>query len=127
VPDTASKTREPAWLLFLAGWLAIDVLRPSAAGRVMGPARGGPPDLTRMSPRELRRLPGIGETLAIAIAEARWEHGDKPYPLFLSDVAGIGERTAERVRQWLEEHGGPAAGARAMPGSESAPATVDSP
>jgi hypothetical protein len=106
----SSERREPAWLLLLAGWLAADTLRLPEAGSGARDVAREAPDLTRMSPRELRRLPGIGETLAIAIAEARWEHGDRPYPLLLTDVPGIGERTAERVRQYLAERDGAAQG-----------------
>jgi hypothetical protein len=117
--------REPAWILLLAGWLAADALRGPAARSPVAVPVAALPDLARMCPRELRRLPGIGENLAIAIAEARWEHRERPYPLLLTDVPGIGERTAERVRAWLAERG--ALAAAGLPGRETAAATVDSP
>lgn len=56
----------------------------------------------RMSPRELRVLPGIGERLALAIADARRAAlavGARPR---WEDVRGIGPRTAARVRAWLQ-------------------------
>lgn len=59
------------------------------------------PEPARMSPRELRVLPGIGERLSRAIADARHERPG----LGWEDVVGIGPRTAERLRVWLASHG----------------------
>lgn len=69
----------------------------------------------RMSPRELRVLPGIGARLALAIADARRaregrapaREGRAPAgeALAWEDVRGIGPRTAARVRAWLAERG----------------------
>lgn len=62
----------------------------------------------RMSPRELRVLPGIGARLALATADARRaREGRAPAgeALAWEDVRGIGPRTAARVRAWLAERG----------------------
>ena len=69
-------------------------------------------ELPRLSPRELRNFPGIGERRAIAIARARWEHASSPDPLFLDQIEGIGSKTVESVAQFLSEQ---AAGAAAGP------------
>jgi hypothetical protein len=101
---------EPAWVLFCIGWLAADAgverwrahsLERTRAAEV--PDAPAPRDLSALSPRELRRLPSIGEGRAIAIARARWEHSGRPGPVMLDDVAGIGPATEARVRAWLDE------------------------
>ena len=61
----------------------------------------------RMSARELRVLPGIGERLALAIADARRSRGDGGACPDWEDVPGIGPRTAAGLRAWLEAHGLP--------------------
>jgi hypothetical protein len=52
----------------------------------------------RMSPRELRRLPAIGPTRALAIAKARWERGLTGGPEAWEDVPGIGPETVRSIR-----------------------------
>jgi DNA uptake protein ComE-like DNA-binding protein len=75
-----------AWGWLLAGWLlaTVRVLVPPLAGdeatlrsRMPGSRASASevPDLARLSPRELRSLPGIGEARAVAIAKASWERG----------------------------------------------------
>ncbi|MCZ6598463.1 MAG: hypothetical protein O7B99_12545, partial [Planctomycetota bacterium] len=58
-------------------------------------------DPARMSPRELRRLPGIGEKRSLNVARERWKHDPAAGPLGWSDVYGIGEITERRVLEWL--------------------------
>jgi len=110
---------EPLWAWAVVGWLAVqtvlarlDVLAPGPAARdVAAPSAS----LAEMAPRDLRRLPGIGERRAVDVARARWEFdgGSGPVPapqrdpLRLHDVRGIGPVTAERARLWLAEHGAP--------------------
>ncbi len=97
------------WLL--AGWLlaSVRVVVPSPAGagatlasRIpRGPAPDPePPQLARLSPRELRSLPEIGEARAHAIARAAWERGRLEID-DLDAVPTIGEGTVDRVREWL--------------------------
>jgi hypothetical protein len=96
------RNRPAAWALLLAGWALsgalLDAVRQREARRseadaaVLAILRGpveAPLDLATASPRELRRLPGIGPRRALAIADLRWERG----PGFaLQDVNGIGPR-----------------------------------
>jgi hypothetical protein len=55
-------------------------------------------DPDRMSPRELRRLPAIGPTRALAIARARWEEGLTGGPEAWDEVPGIGPETVRSIR-----------------------------
>jgi len=64
-----------------------------------------PERLEDWSPRELRRLPGIGETRALAITQARFERGLCTGPEALDPVPGIGPRTVEAIRAWLAQRG----------------------
>jgi hypothetical protein len=96
---------QPVWLLALMGWLAADAVAASLFRGGIEVAESPLPEISRMSPRQLRRLPGIGEGRAVAIARARWEQGWKPGPLLLSDVPGVGPHTQEQVRSWLEAAG----------------------
>ena len=102
----------PAWMFCLAGCLlatALLELLPreppeSELGARLpeGFRREGPLDLQRASPRELRSLPGIGETRALAIARSRFEDGPFVRPDELERIRGIGPATVERVRSALE-------------------------
>ena len=121
--------REPIWLLFLLGWVAADAARlglPSSDPPAVVPAEPAVPDLGRMSPRELRRVPGIGERRALAIAQARWEHAG-PGPLLLGDVPGIGPATLEGVRAWLAANGAAPAGSGVAAGTVDSPDALRSP
>lgn len=114
---------EPAWVLTAIGWLAGSL--PLAGERELEGASPAHRDLTRMAPRELRRVPGIGEGHAIAIARARWEHRPGSGPLYLDDVHGIGPAIHGRVRAWLDHPaaaGAPASGAAPAPLVLAAPA-----
>jgi hypothetical protein len=70
-----------------------------------GPAQTSGLNLERAGPRELRRLPGIGDQRALALARARWQSGA---PAVFSDLdaqPGIGPITAGRVAAWLRAAG----------------------
>ena len=105
----------PAWLCALAGFLFATALLEllargpdEAALRARTPAgflEGAAPSLARSSPRELRALPGIGETRALAIARARHAQGPIASPDELDRIRGIGPATVERVRAALERPG----------------------
>ncbi len=107
----AERTSEPTWAWILAGvtaGLLWHETRPSAPVRISADEAErwrSELDPARMPPRELRRLPGVGRTRAIAAARARWEHDPKDGPLAWSDVDGIGEKTEKRVTAWLLERG----------------------
>lgn len=97
--------RDHAWALVLVGGLAADAVwlhsrprRPTVEAH--GPA--APADPASASPRELRTLPGIGDTRAIAIARERWRL-PPGHSKTLSDVAGIGPVTEGGVRALLDQ------------------------
>jgi hypothetical protein len=113
---------EPAWLLLLVGWMAGEAALdgPLAAPPPARPPRS-PPALADASPRELRALPGIGETRALAIARERWRARSsglgRAAPLDLEAVPGIGPKTVEAIEAWLRER----SGAAEAGGAEEAP------
>ena len=99
----------PAWMLAFAGWLgastelasrreeadpaAVEARIPDAAR-----AAGGPRALDEFSSRELRALPGIGTTRALAIVRARWDEGLRGAPDAWDAVRGIGAETLRAIR-----------------------------
>jgi hypothetical protein len=101
----------PAWGWSLAGFLAVALAleaRPSperppppAAG-LLEPRAEARLEIEDMSARELRRLPGVGEKRALAIAQERWRLRGSGRALVLEDVPGIGTGTASAVRSRLE-------------------------
>ncbi len=110
-----TRTCAPAWLCALVGFLFATTLLellphgPSeAALRARVPAGfldEAAPRLTSASPRELRALPGIGETRALSIARSRHAQGPISSPDELERIRGIGPATVERVRAALEAPG----------------------
>ena len=90
----AVATQAPAWVS------RFEPVRPTEPEPAPPPAVLDP---RSAPPRELRRLPGIGEARAIAIARLRWERGGAP--LYLGEVPGVGPGTVAAVRAWLEERG----------------------
>lgn len=97
----------PLWALALIVALGTGQLVGLLAGHLgrlpAAPSAGRAPiALGHASARELRRLPGIGETRALALVEARWRRGPGDPPLLLRDVDGIGPELERRVRTWLE-------------------------
>ena len=99
-------------LYVLAGWLLASAqlgsVRPTieaaeAAARMPAGARSpAETDPDRMSPRELRRLPAIGPTRALAIIHARWELGLTGGPEAWEDIPGIGPETVRAIRNALD-------------------------
>lgn len=83
--------------------------RPSApdagAGSVADASGGGvasqPVDLNTATVDELDELPGIGPSIAAAIASYRDEHGPFTSVDQLIDVRGIGEARLEELRDWV--------------------------
>ena len=102
---------EPTWAWILAGVMAgllWHETRPPDPPRVSAEERErwrSDLDPARMPPRELRRLPGIGERRAIDVSRARWEHDPRDGPLAWSDIHGIGEKTEAGVVEWLSARG----------------------
>ncbi len=88
-------------MLFLVGWFVV-VLAQAARDRARADVGchappGRPLRLESASPRELRRLPGIGEVRALEIARERWLRRGSGEPFDLASLPGIGATTAERV------------------------------
>jgi hypothetical protein len=100
----------PLWTWVALSYLAAAAvlerlpLRPCEA--VLARARVLPleRDPRRMSARELRQLPGVGEKLALALACARDGHAGAR-PLDWEDVPGIGEVRARAIRAWFRSRG----------------------
>jgi competence ComEA-like helix-hairpin-helix protein len=103
----------PAWTFALAGALVtLALLEQLARGPQESELRArlpegfvsaDPPRLEHASPRDLRALPGIGETRALAIARSRFEEGPIQKAEQLERIRGIGPVTVERVRAALEQ------------------------
>ena len=102
----------PAWVFLVLGVLCADVFVPRVPATVHYEGRDPPEavdpgDLTRMNPRELRQLPGVGEGRARAIAAARWQHDRRAPPLVPDDVPGIGPVTESYIRTWRDSQPAP--------------------
>lgn len=90
----------PAWLWLFAGFLAFECLRstPAPTTKPELGAEASARTLDEISPRELRRLPGIGQARAHAYAQLRWRLGAAPP---LDSVHGIGPRIRARAEEAL--------------------------
>jgi DNA uptake protein ComE-like DNA-binding protein len=94
--------------LALVGWLGALTLQRALAARHPDASRGASVDetsavaLETSSPRELRRLPGIGEARALEIARERWRLRGSGQALRLESLPGVGPTTSERVARALE-------------------------
>lgn len=83
------------------------------AGELSGsPAQSDPVDELwgRLSVRELRLLPGLGDTRARALVRAREEVLPGARLPRLAQIPGIGEITERRVLAWLRERAGSSPG-----------------
>lgn len=65
------------------------------------------PDPEVASPRELRRLPGIGETRALEIVRDRWARKASGAPLEWGSIRGVGPLTERRILEALAEGAAP--------------------
>ena len=75
--------------------------RDSADAELVEPMPGDRLDLNGAGEEELKKLPGIGETLARAILEYRQQHGPFRSPEELMLVDGIGEGKYTAVADWV--------------------------
>jgi abhydrolase domain-containing protein 14 len=105
--------RPPAWI----GLVLLGLLYGSAHARLLARARTRPireggaasralvsePDVRRFSVRELRALPGVGETIARAVVETRARMDGAPFRW--EEVPGIGPVRAQELGAWLAERG----------------------
>ncbi|HWA99034.1 MAG TPA: helix-hairpin-helix domain-containing protein [Pirellulales bacterium] len=91
-------------LVSMAGWW---LYQGGLAGRLIeidAQPRSSPRwvvDLNTADWPEIAQLPGIGETIARRIVEARAEHGQWLSVDELRDVKGIGAKTLERLRPFV--------------------------
>lgn len=87
-----------------AGFLVLPLHGPALAGpgvpllQAPEPAQQETVELNTASAAELRTLPGVGERTAERIIEYREEHGGFEKIEDLMNVRGIGERTFLRLR-----------------------------
>ncbi len=100
----------PGWvwavLVFLAFQAVRERLDRAPGERALARARElrVENDPRRMSARELRQLPGVGETLAQLVARTRDAHRGVT-ALAWEDVPGIGEVRAREIRAWCRTRG----------------------
>jgi len=140
--ESAGARASPAWVLLLLGGLGTDTLL-SRSERALDPrwvaaAEGvrAEVDPLRMSARELRRIPGVGERRALELVRARELHARRgglsgedagavsgPDEAFRwSSVRGVGPVTEERISRFAREHG---VEAGAPGGLEVSPASTE--
>ena len=123
------RLNEPLWCLVLVGWVltrwAGERLAAGPAETVAraerdsdataGSTQRALPDPEQASARELRQLPGIGETRALEIVRDRWERRASDAPLEWSKIRGVGPLTEKRIREALGEPPDNSAARRAGP------------
>src|SRR5262245_18842515 len=110
-PPSAPADRTARWALLvlsavavaLLGWRGYGLSRysthPAAIERDVVPL--APMDLNTASAAELASIPGVGETLADRIVLHRRTHGEFRSVEELRKVRGVGEKTLERIRQFV--------------------------
>jgi hypothetical protein len=81
--------------------MACEAARRAALPPDAAPEPRAPIALHRSSPRDLRALPGIGETRALAIARERWRVRSTGEALDLEALPGIGPETVAALEAWL--------------------------
>ncbi len=78
---------------------------PGSAGGQSGQAAllgdAGKVNLNTATAQELCTLPGVGETRAAAIIAYRREHGGFSEPEELMQISGIGERSFEKMKEYI--------------------------
>jgi hypothetical protein len=97
------------WCVVLVGWVATAWLGgfweppPPRDNEARADLLRPVPDPEVASPRELRRLPGIGETRALEIVRDRWLRRATGAPLEWGNIRGVGPLTERRIREALAE------------------------
>ena len=64
--------------------------------------RNGDVRVNEAEAEELTQMPGIGETIAALLIAERQKNGSFYYAEDLEEVKGIGPRTLERFRDWID-------------------------
>ena len=75
--------------------------------RMLSEEAGRRLDINSASVAQLETIPGIGTTRAAAIVQHREQHGPFASIESLADVPGIGDKTIERMRPYLQAPEGP--------------------
>ena len=107
VPTTWPRSVQLALGLLLTAGIFFTLGRwssgPVASPLLLIPHQANGPrlDLNRATKAELRLLPGLGDTLAQRIVDARMQHGVFQRVDDLGRVPGIGPKTLERLRPWI--------------------------
>lgn len=132
----------PPVLVRIVGlWLVFGILREGSGSppppALLAAARRADLELdpARMGIRDLRRLPGVGDGLALEVLRARREREDRegagPTLRRWSDVTGIGPKTQDRIEAWIRARGGdprrPLSGDQLLEQRQGGRAVVDVP
>ena len=65
------------------------------------PVLEGKLNINTATAKELKMLPGIGEKTAANVIECRTQNGDYTEPKALLKVKGIGEKTLEKINDYI--------------------------
>jgi len=87
---------------FGAVLLALAVIVLGTVPTLSAAAENDPIDLNRATAGELIQLPGVGEVIAKRIVDFREEHGPFKRVEDLMKVKGIGEKSLEKIRPYIQ-------------------------
>ena len=90
---------ERFWLGCLAGGILAPIERPPWREPTLLIPREEQVPPRALAARDLRSVPGVGRTRALALVRAYWEQGEG---LDVESVTGVGPVTGEALRQFID-------------------------